>query len=136
MSTELRKLKFSYIFGPENILSSISINSVDAIVIPLSSLFNKSIKCGNLPNIWKDSFIIPLFKSGNKSEKKNYRGIAKLGIIEKLFEEMIFDDLCYQVSNIKSPYQHGFRKKCSTIKNLLYLSTVVYWGVFHQQLAD
>ena len=37
------------------------------------------------PEIWKESYIIPLHKSGNKNEVSNYRGIAKLSSIPTLF---------------------------------------------------
>ena len=51
-------------------------------------------------------------------------------------KKIITADLCYQVSNLISPYQHGFRKKSSTTTNLLHLTTVVFRGFFHQQQTD
>lgn len=73
-------------------------------------MFNKSLKLGYFPSIWKESFIIPLFKSGAKSDISNYRGIAKLSAIPKLFEKLIYNTLSHHVSSILSPMQHGFRK--------------------------
>lgn len=136
ITMELKKLKFSHNFGPDKIPSSILINCADNIAIPLTYLFNKSIKSCNFPNVWKDSFIVPLFKSGNKSDIKNYRGIAKLSIIPKLFEKIITEQLCYQVSTLISPYQHGFQKGCSTTTNLLHLTSEIYHGFLQHQQID
>ena len=41
---------------------------------------------------------------------------------------MFTDDLCFQVSNLISPYHPAFRNKCSYTTNLLHLSTVVNRG--------
>lgn len=136
ISMELKNLKFTYNFGPDKIPSNILINCADALAIPLALLFNASIKFGYFPCVWKDSFIIPLFKSGNKSDISNYRGIAKLSIIPKLFEKIVTEQLYYQVSNLISPYQHGFQKRCSTTTNLLHLTTAIYRGFLQQQQTD
>ena len=79
---------------------------------------------------------IPLFKSGSKSLISNYRGIAKLNTIPKLFEKIIYDMLSHQISSILSPKQHGFRKSFSTITNILELTTRVNEGFVNQQQTD
>lgn len=136
VASQLKKLKFAYSYGPDNIPSSILINCADALAIPLTTLFNTSIKYGIMPEIWKKSFIVPLFKSGNKSMIENYRCISKLSIIPKLFEKLITDMLYYQVSNLISPFQHGFQKGCSTTTNLLHFTTAVNRGFFHRKQTD
>ena len=62
------------------------------IVIPVISshiqcLINLIIKTKNFPNLWKKTIIIPVFKSGAKSDPNNYRPIAVLSIISKVFEK-------------------------------------------------
>ena len=42
---------------------------------PVKAIFNKSIELGYFPTAGNKSFIIPLFKAGNKLEVSNYRGI-------------------------------------------------------------
>lgn len=132
----LKNLKFSYINGPDKIPSCLLISCSEALAVPLTLMFNMSIKYGYFPKIWKDSFIIPLFKSGNKSNISNYRGIAKLSTIPKLFEKLITDHLCHQVTSIMSPYQHGFRKGCSAVSNLLHLTTLVNRGFVQHKQTD
>lgn len=121
----LKKLKFSTSVGPDGIPNCILINCAENLSYPLTILFNMSIKYGYFPNVWKKSFIIPLFKSGCKSSINNYRGIAKLSSIPKLFEQCICETLCHQISSLLSPSQHGFRKGRSTSTNLLELTTKI-----------
>ena len=133
---ELKKIKFSYQYGPDLIPSCILNKYAEILCTPLTLLFNKSLEAGYFPEVWKDSYIIPLHKSGSKSDITNYRGIAKLSVIPKLFEKIITEQLCFQVENIITPYQHGFRKKCSTITNLLQLTTVVNRALLEQKQTD
>lgn len=128
ITTLLLKLKSSFYSGPDGIPSCLLINCAEIIAIPLTILFNLSIKHGYFPKLWKKSFVIPLFKSGNKSNIMNYRGIAKLSVIPKLFEQYLTEFLSQQVSSILTPFQHGFRKGCSTTTNLLELTTIINNG--------
>ena len=72
--------------------------------------------------------IIPLHKSGSKIEVSNYRGIAKLSAIPKLFEKIITDQITHAVSSSISISQHGFLKRRSTSTNLLEFTTRVLKG--------
>lgn len=89
------------------------------LVKPLFWLFNSSLKSGDLPSVWKESFLIPIFKSGKKSDVKNYRGVAILSCIPKLFESIVNQNIFSQVKNLISSKQHGFVKGRSTATNLL-----------------
>ena len=76
----------------------------------------------------KQSFIIPVFKSGSNADISNYRGIAKLNIIKKLFEKLLCDTLSFQASSISSASQHGFCKSRSIITNFFEFTTLVNNG--------
>lgn len=133
---KLKKLKSSYISGPDGVPSCLLINCADTLAEPLTHMFNVSIKYGYFPQLWKDSYIIPLHKSGNKSDIRNYRGIAKLSQIPKIFETFITDIICHNSSSNLSSLQHGFRKGCSTVTNLLHFTTVVNEGFLQGKLTD
>lgn len=132
----LKNAKSSPFSGPDGIPSCVLINCATALATPLSIIFNASLQCGYFPKIWKDSYIIPLFKSGNKSDVCNYRGIAKLSDIPKLFEKCLMDCLTHQVSTLLSPLQHGFRKGFSTMTNILHLTTLVNRAFTNGQHTD
>ena len=69
--------------------------------------------------IWKEFLIIPLFKSGTRGNVSNYRPIAKLSAIPKLFEAMITKSVMFNIKSIICPQQHGFMGGRSTTTNLL-----------------
>lgn len=81
-------------------------------------LFQLSIKQGIFPMVWKNSYIIPLHKKGRKNDISNYRPIAKLSCIPKLFESIIYDTMFFHCKPVFSSNQHGFLKGRSTTTNL------------------
>lgn len=85
---------------------------------PLCLLFNLSLKQGSFPDAWKISKVIPIHKSGSRSEVTNYRGIAILSCIPKLFESMVNKVIYFYSKNCISGRQHGFFPGRSTVTNL------------------
>ena len=85
---------------------------------PLSDLFDKIYKTGLIPDQWKISKIVPIFKKGNKNEIENYRPIANLCSASKIFEKLILKQIHYLESTNKldltGKQQHGFKKNKST----------------------
>ena len=87
--------------------------------VPLmSQLFSKIYSTGLIPDQWKVSKIIPIFKKGNKNEIENYRPIANLCSTSKIFEKLILKQIHYLESKNKldltGKQQHGFKGKKST----------------------
>lgn len=132
----LKKLKSSTQSGPDGLPSCILFNCATTLAEPLTTIFNISISHGYFPKLWKDSYIIPLHKSGSKSDVRNYRGIAKLSQIPKLFEKIITDFICHHVSSLLTSSQHGFRKGCSTMTNLLHFTSIINNGFVQGKLTD
>ncbi len=86
---------------------------------PLFLIFNMSLESGCFPKFWKNSYLVPVFKSAKKTDISNYRGIAIPSCIPKLFEAIINKELFHQMKNRIIPTQHGFFKGRSTTTNLL-----------------
>lgn len=124
----LVNLKFSHLPGPDGVPSSILKSCANELCIPLTKIFNDSLYVGVFPSRWKESFIIPLHKSGNRRSVDNYRGIAKLSVIPKLFEKIVTNRLIHMLGNFISPLQHGFVRGRSTTTNLLELTGHVFNG--------
>jgi hypothetical protein len=77
------------------------------------------------PSKWKDSFFIPIFKTGKRNDVDTYRGVAILSFFENLFEVIVY---CYIYFSVKSSImsaQHGFFKGRSTVKNLIEFTSYV-----------
>lgn len=104
--------------GPDGIHPVFIKRCSEALCIPLSILFRKSLESGEFPCAWKRSHVVPIFKAGDKHNIKNYRGISKLTIMAKIFEKIVYDTLFPAVRNAVSKSQHGFISKKSTETNL------------------
>ena len=123
-------------YGPDGIPNSLLKYCYNTLAKPLTILFNASLRLGYFPNLWKSSYLIPLHKSGSKTNASNYRGIAKLNAIPKLFEKLITDIVSYNVSSIIDCRQHGFRKGLSTVTNLLQFSSQIIDGFTSRMQTD
>jgi hypothetical protein len=69
------------------------------------------------PAIWKESFVVPLFKSCDKRDVSCYRGISILSAIPKLFEKMVCNRITPVVRPVISDAQHGFVRGRSTVSS-------------------
>jgi len=132
----LNTLKLSFSPGPDRIPSCILRNCSSYLALPVTLIFNLSLSQCRFPSIWKESFIIPLLKKGNKSDISNYRGIAKLSSIPKLFEKIITCQLQHHCRSIISPCQHGFTRCRSTSTNLLESTSLITTGFLTHHQTD
>lgn len=85
---------------------------------PLTFIFNCSLRAGLFPDIWKHSFISPIFKSGNSTDVKNYRPVCIQSAIPKVFEKVILPVLDRAFAGTIVEQQHGFVEGRSTVTNL------------------
>lgn len=116
---ELTNIDLNKSPGPDQIPPIFLHNFAQHLSEPLYYIFNKSLSSGTFPSAWKSSYLIPIHKNGNKSNVDNYRGIALLSIIPKLFEKIICDKISPLINPLLNEEQHGFRKGRSTTTNLM-----------------
>jgi hypothetical protein len=86
---------------------------------PLHALFCASLKLGVFPRCFKMAYVTPIFKSGDKSDINNYRGISILPSIGKVFERLVTSELTQCLRQDIHPSQHGFLSSKSTVTNLV-----------------
>ena len=117
----LLKLKKSYTLLPDNIPAIIFQMFSYELSIPLTLLFNKSLSLGVFPNKWKLSFIVPIFKKGDPTDKDNYRPISIIYIIPSFFERIIVEHINFYLTtnSIITESQFGFRRGKSVESQLL-----------------
>lgn len=115
---ELQNLDIKKGPGPDGIHAAFLKKFADKIVDPLLRIFNTSLKNGYFPKDWRSSIVVPIFKSGDRSKIENYRGIAILNTIAKLFEKIVTDEIVKFLLGKIDEHQHGFRSGHSTSSNL------------------
>ena len=83
-------------------------------------LFNNCVSAGIFPDVLKIARVIPLYKSGVKSDISNYRPISLLPIVSKIIEKLIHSRINSFMEKHEIIYhkQYGFRKRHSTIHAL------------------
>ena len=52
-------------------------------------IINVAWKKGEIPGEWGNAIICPVYKKGDKSECRNYRGISLLPHITKIYERIL-----------------------------------------------
>ncbi|BHF61962.1 hypothetical protein SprV_0100494200 [Sparganum proliferum] len=122
----ISRLKNSHCSGTDGIPNSIIKRASDLHIL-LSHLFSVYISKGFFPETWKTSIIIPVFKSGSRSDVNNYRGVHKTPSLAKLLERIIFNeilDFCL-ADRLLSSSQNGFlpERSCKTY-NLAFLNLI------------
>lgn len=81
-------------------------------------------------------YVFPVFKKGSRMNVSNYRGIAALSSISKLFEVIVLQQLIQSYSHYISPDQHGFMPKRSTTTNLACFTSFVIHQIEAGQQVD
>ena len=121
LSSTLNKMKTSHGSGHDGIASFYLKIAMPVVGGSLCDLFNKSLFAGKFPEDWKIARIAPIFKSGAKDERSNYRPISVLPFISRLFEKLIFNQFYEYLDANKSLYEHqsGFRLLNSVATALL-----------------
>lgn len=109
--------------SPDNIPAIFFRKLSSTICVPLSILYNKSIREGIFPSAWKISNVTPVYKSGKRSDVCNYRPISILAAASKVFERIVFNKVFDHVKTFITPVQHGFITARSTLTNLLEYAT-------------
>lgn len=105
--------------------------ALESLIKPLHILYNKCILEGYWPDPLKITKIIPIFKKGDINSADNYRPIAIVPIIGKIFEILIKEKLTSYLDckKLLSPSQYGFRKHKSTVNALVKVIECVVEGL-------
>ena len=98
------------------------------ITIPLlCELFNKVLETGIFPESWCTAIIVPIHKSGSVNNPNNYRGIALLSCISKIFTKIINKRLITwaNINNKMFEEQGGFTRGKSTTDQIFILQALI-----------
>ena len=93
----------------------------------LTKWYNVIYDSGIVPAAWTSATLVPLHKSGSFKDPSNYRGIALLSHLGKVFMRIMKQRMSkwVQAGNLINDAQGGFMKKRSTVDNALVLDTLI-----------
>ena len=97
--------------GHDEIINILLKKLAPNISLPLSVIFNKSLKEGAFPSTMKLADLVPLYKSKEKYYTTNYRPISILLTTSKLLEKIIYTRVYTFLTDHQQLYQsqYGFR---------------------------
>jgi hypothetical protein len=87
----------------------------------ICSIWNKE----KLPQQWKESIIVPIYKKGDKTDYNNYRGIFLLPTAYKILSNILLARLTPYVNEIIRDRHWGFRRNISTTDQIFYLRQIL-----------
>jgi Reverse transcriptase (RNA-dependent DNA polymerase) len=93
------------------------------VCVPLSYIFRLSIDSGVFPQKFKNSRVVPIFKSGDSKLCDNYRPIALVNSFSKILEKIVSTDLFnhLDLNQLLYKHQYGFQQGKSTEQNLTHV---------------
>ena len=94
------------------------------------------LKYGVFPDEWKNAYIVPIFKGGDKFNYCNYRPISILNCCTKVFENIIRQRLSFHVQNFIHTSQHGFIKGRSILTNLVQITDIIANSINKNEQVD
>ena len=122
--------------GTDGISPRVLKHCAPALCAPLHHLFSLSLSTHTLPNEWRIHLIIPIYKSGDKSEVSNYRPISLLCTVSKVLENLVYNKIIDFITNSISPTQFGFLPMHSTLQQLLIMFDSIYTSLENKLQTD
>lgn len=107
--------------GPDGIGMKILKECKSTLSVPLMILWRNSLDTQEIPPVFKQANITPIYKGGPRKEPKNYRPIALTSNVIKLFEKILKKHIVkyLEENHLISEFQHGFRNKRSCLTELI-----------------
>ena len=110
--------------GPDTVPTRFLREFADEIAPTLTTIFQKSLDSGKIPEDWREASIVPIFKKGDRHQAANYRPVSLTSVSCKVLEHIvhivhsqIMDH--YDLNNILTDKQHGFRSRRSCESQLI-----------------
>ena len=121
----IQKLKKKVSPGHDNLTNEMMKLGGEVMAEILTELFNQILREGKIPDEWRKSDIIILFKKGDRHRVENYRPINLSVTISKIFSKLI-ETRVQTYLNFQQPVeQAGFRKKFSTIDHMHTMNQII-----------
>ena len=122
MATVTRKLKWGRASGDDKLLAEMLKNGHEGLMDAIARIFTDILHgvCVVLAT-WQVSRLVVLFKKGDATLPKNYRPIAIIPVLNKLFNGVLLARVKTKLEDLQGPEQAGFRPdfSCSDVFHFL-----------------
>jgi hypothetical protein len=120
------------------------IDQIPAELIKAGGEIHRLICCiwkEELPQQWKESIIVPIYKKGDTTDCNNYPGISLLSTAYNTLSNILLVRLTPYVNEIIGNHQSGFRRNRSTMDQIFYIRQILekkweYNGTVNQLFID
>ena len=114
----LQKIDVRKAIGEDRIPTKILKLTSDILCPYLTTTINRSIKEMHFPEYAKRAAVTPIYKSGTKAVKKNYRPVSILNSFSKIFENVIKEQIVPFFDKCLSAFTSAYRK-CYSSQHVL-----------------
>ncbi|PKU35728.1 rna-directed dna polymerase from mobile element jockey- hypothetical protein [Limosa lapponica baueri] len=118
---QLNKLDTRKSMGPDGMHPRVLRELAEVIAEPLSIIFKRSWRTGEVPEDWRKANVIPVFKKSKKEDPGNYRLVSLTSIPGKMMERLVLGIISKHMEEKKAirSSQHGSTKGKSCLTNLI-----------------
>lgn len=107
--------------GPGGIPTELLKYGSDKLIRMLTKLYERCINGEDVPQEWRTCYISPIHKKGSKKDPRNYRGIAVICSIGRLYASVLKTKIENVTEQREMEEQSGFRAGRSTVDNIFTL---------------
>ena len=96
--------------------------TAELLATPLTTIFNQAIEENRWPSAWKRGEWIPIYKKEDPLDKVNYTPVTVLTAVDKIFEQLICEQLSEKFEPIFDTFLSAYRKHFSCETTLIRLT--------------
>ena len=118
----IKDMKNDKAMGVDSIPAEVLKNGSKLFVERLTELFNKILREGRVPEVWKTGRVVMVHKSGSRSDLANYRPLTVICTMSALFSRVLTARVTREVEErgLLGEIQQGFRKgRCGADNNFV-----------------
>ena len=117
----LKGLNIHKATGPEAIPTRFLHDYAEELAPIMTFIFQLSLDTGNIPDDWRETNMVVLYKKGERHQASNYRPVSLTSVSCRILEHVIHSQIMdhFDRWNILTDKQHGFRRRRSCESQLI-----------------